>query len=142
ILPVNIFMYRAQAGALDPAMVFLPILLATTASTLVGLLSVALVQRLRLWDPVVLIYLLGGGLLLGLFMGFLGGLSAVALQELSSLLGNLTLFGLIIAFLLIGALRRVPVYDAFIEGAKEGFAVARDLLPYLVAMLCAIGVLR
>ena len=142
LLPVTIFMYRAQQGAADPTLVFLPILLATSASTLVGLLSVAIVQRLRLWDPVVLAYLLPGALLLGGFMALLATLSSAALAALSSLLGNLTLFGLVIAFLAIGALRRVPVYERFIEGAKEGFDVAKNLLPYLVAMLCAVGVLR
>ena len=142
LLPVTIFMYRAQQGAPDPTLVFLPILLATSASTLVGLLSVALVQRLRLWDPVVLAYLLPLALGLGGFMALLATLSATALAALSSLLGNLALFGMIVVFLVVGALRRVRVYDAFIEGAKEGFDVARNLLPYLVAMLCAIGVLR
>jgi len=142
LLPVTIFMYRAQQGAADPTLIFLPILLATSASTLVGLLSVALVQRLKLWDPVVLAYLLPGALLLGGFMALLATLSSAALAALSSLLGNLVLFGLVIAFLVIGALRRVPVYERFIEGAKEGFDVAKNLLPYLVAMLCAIGVLR
>ncbi|WP_439860252.1 nucleoside recognition domain-containing protein [Pseudomonas sp. MBLB4136] len=142
LLPVSIFMYRVQQGADDPTLVFLPILLATSASTLAGLLAVALVQRLRLWDPVVLAYLVPGALLLGGFMALLGGMSATALAALSSLLGNLTLFGLILLFLLVGALRRVPVYENFIEGAKEGFDVAKSLLPYLVAMLCAIGVLR
>ncbi|MEO5738480.1 MAG: nucleoside recognition domain-containing protein [Variovorax sp.] len=142
LLPVTIFMYRAQQGAADPTMVFLPILLATSASTLVGLLSVALMQRLRLWDPVVLAYLLPGALLLGGFMALLGTLSAAALASLSSLLGNLALFGIVVVFLLVGALRRVKVYESFIEGAKEGFDVAKNLLPYLVAMLCAVGVLR
>lgn len=142
LLPVSIFMYRVQQGAEDPTLVFLPILLATSASTLAGLLSVALMQRLRLWDPVVLAYLIPGALLLGGFMALLGGLSAVALKELSSLLGNLTLFGLIFLFVLVGWLRKVPVYETFVEGAKEGFDVAKNLLPYLVAMLCAIGVLR
>ena len=142
LLPVTIFMYRAQQGAHDPTLVFLPILLATSASTLVGLLSVAFMQLLRLWDPVVLAYLLPGALLLGGFMALLTTLSAAALASLSSLLGNLTLFGLILAFLLIGAWRRVKVYESFIEGAKEGFDVAKNLLPYLVAMLCAVGVLR
>ena len=142
LLPVTIFIYRAQQGAPDPTMVFLPILLATSASTLVGLLSVAVMQRLRLWDPVVLAYLVPGALLLGAFMAFLAGLSATALSALSSLMGNLTLFGIIIAFLLAGAVKRVPVYEAFVEGAKEGFDVAKSLLPYLVAMLCAVGVLR
>ena len=142
LLPVTIFMYRAQQGATDPTLVFLPILLATSVSTLVGLLSVAVMQRLRLWDPVVLAYLIPGALLLGGFMALLGSLSAVALAGLSSILGNLTLFGVIIVFLVIGALKRVQVYEAFIEGAKEGFDVAKGVLPYLVAMLVAVGVLR
>ncbi len=142
LLPVTIFMYRAQQGAADPTLVFLPILLATSASTLVGLLSVALMQRLRLWDPVVLAYLIPGALLLAGFMAVLGTLSATALAQLSSLLGNLTLFSLIVLFLIVGALKKVPVYESFVEGAKEGFDVARNLLPYLVAMLCAVGVLR
>ncbi|WP_287031129.1 nucleoside recognition domain-containing protein [Pseudomonas sp. UBA6310] len=142
LLPVNIFMYRAQQGAPDPTLVFLPILLATSASTLVGLFSVAFMQRLKLWDPVVLAYLVPGALILGGFMGVLATLSATALAALSSLLGNLCLFGLIMLFLLLGALKRVPVYESFVEGAKEGFDVARSLLPYLVAMLCAVGVLR
>jgi spore maturation protein SpmA len=142
LLPVTIFMYRAQQGAPDPTLVFLPILLATSASTLVGLLSVALMQRLRLWDPVVLAYMIPGALALGAFMALLAGLSATALGALSSLLGNLTLFGIILLFLLLGAIKRVPVYEQFIEGAREGFDVAKSLLPYLVAMLCAVGVLR
>ncbi|MGU1457372.1 nucleoside recognition domain-containing protein [Pseudomonas aeruginosa] len=142
LLPVTIFMYRAQQGTADPTLVFLPILLATSASTLAGLLSVALMQRLRLWDPVVLAYLIPGALLLAGFMAVLGTLSATALAQLSSLLGNLTLFSLIVLFLIVGALKKVPVYESFVEGAKEGFDVARNLLPYLVAMLCAVGVLR
>jgi spore maturation protein SpmA len=153
LLPVTIFMYRAQQGAPDPTLVFLPILLATSCSTLMGLLSVAFMQRLRLWDPVVLAYLIPGAqvvlaylipgaLALGGFMALLATLSATALASLSSILGNLTLFGLIILFLVVGALRKVKVYEAFVEGAKEGFDVAKGLLPYLVAMLCAVGVLR
>ena len=142
LLPVSIFMYRVQQGAADPTLVFLPILLATSASTLAGLLAVALMQRLRLWDPVVLAYLLPSALLLGAFMALLASLSATALAQLSSLLGNLSLFGLILLFLLVGWWRKVAVYESFIEGAQEGFNVARDLLPYLVAMLCAVGVLR
>ncbi|MFK3908933.1 nucleoside recognition domain-containing protein [Pseudomonas monteilii] len=142
LLPVTIFMYRTQQGAPDPTLVFLPILLATSVSTVVGLLSVAVMQRLRLWDPVVLAYMVPGALLLGGFMAFLATLSTSALALLSSILGNLTLFGVIMLFLVIGALRRVKVYEAFVEGAKEGFDVAKSLLPYLVAMLCAVGVLR
>lgn len=142
LLPVSIFMYRAQQGAADPTLVFLPILIATSASTLTGLLSVAWMQRLRLWDPVALAYLGGGALLLGGLLAGLASLSAAALASVSALVGNLALSGVIIAFLLAGAIKKVPVYEAFIDGAKDGFSVARDLLPYLVAMLCAVGVLR
>lgn len=142
LLPVTIFMYRAQQGAADPTLVFLPILIATSASTLAGFLAVALVQRLKLTDPVVLGWLGGTAIVLGVLMAFLASLSATALASLSSLLGNLVLFVLILLFLLWGAWRRVPVYESFVEGAKEGFDVAKNLLPYLVAMLCAVGVLR
>ena len=142
LLPVSIFMYRVQQGAADPTMVFLPILLATSASTLAGLVSVAFMQRLRLWDPVVLAWLGGSALFLGGFIAVLGTLSAAALSSLSSLLGNLIMFGVIMGFLIAGAIRKVAVYESFIDGAKQGFEVARNLLPYLVAMLCAVGVLR
>jgi len=142
LLPVTIFMYRAQAGAHDPTLVFLPILLATSASTLAGFLSVAWMQRLKLWDPVVLAWLGGGVVLLGGLIALLASLGAAALASLSGLLGNLLLFGVIVLFVSLGAYRKVPLFDSFVEGARQGFEVARDLLPYLVAMLCAVGVLR
>jgi spore maturation protein SpmA len=142
LLPVSIFVYRVQQGAADPTLVFLPILLATSASTLAALLSVAFMQRLKLHDPVVLAWLAGVALLLGGLMALLAGLSATALAAFSSLLGNLALFATILLFVLAGLVRRVPVYEAFIDGARQGFDVARDILPYLVAMLCAIGLLR
>lgn len=142
LLPVSIFMYRAQQGAPDPTLVFLPILLATSASTLAGFLSVAFMQRLKLRDPMIMGWLLGAALLLGGFIALLSTMSAAALAALSSVLGNAVLFGLILLFLLAGAWRRVPVYEAFVDGAREGFEVAKNLLPYLVAMLCAVGVLR
>jgi len=142
LLPVSIFMYRAQQGAVDPTLVFLPILLATSASTMAGFFSVAFAQRIKLNDPVVITWMLAIATLLSTFILFLSHLSAAALGAFSSLLGNAVLFGLIITFLLVGILKRVPVYESFIEGAKEGFDVAKNLLPYLVAMLCAVGVLR
>lgn len=142
LLPVTIFMYRAQQGAADPTMVFLPILLATTASSLTGLLVVAFMQRLKLYDPVVLAWGAGLALVIGSLMALLGSLSSAALGATSSLMGNLTLFGIIMIFLLAGARKKVPVYECFVEGAKEGFEISKNLLPYLVAMLCAIGVLR
>ncbi len=142
LLPVTVFVYRAQAGAHDPTLVFLPILLAHFAANLTGLLSVAWMQRLRLRDPVVLAWLGGGGLLLAGFIALLSSLTAAALASLSGLLGNLMLFGVIIAFLCAGAWRRVPLFETFVDGARQGFEVAKDLLPYLIAMLCAVGVLR
>lgn len=142
LLPVTIFMYRAQQGAADPTLVFLPILLATTASSLAGLLAVSVMQRLKLWQPAVLAYLLVAALALGLLMTTLAGMSAQALAAASTLVGNLTLFSIVMMFLVVGALRGVRVYDAFIEGAKEGLSFTITLLPYLIAMLVAVGVLR
>ncbi|MGN6517835.1 MAG: nucleoside recognition domain-containing protein [Dokdonella sp.] len=142
LLPVSIFMYRAQAGAHDPTLVFVPILLATSASTLAGFLAVAFVQKLELRDPLVLVCLLAAAVLLSAFVSALIALPAAALAPLSSLLGNFTLFAIVLAFLVVGAWRKVPVYESFVDGARLGFEVARDLLPYLVAMLCAVGVLR
>lgn len=142
LIPVSIFMYRLQQGASDPTMVFLPILLATCASSLAGLLVVCLVQRIRLWDPVLLLWL---GSLLALFVVFISSLatlSVVALNEVSSLMGSLSLLLIIFCFLFVGWWQKIPVYDSFIEGAKGGFNVGKELLPYLVAMLCAIGLLR
>jgi spore maturation protein SpmA len=142
LLPVTIFMYRAQQGAPEPAMVFLPILLATAASGLAALLSVMVMQRIRFSDPVLLAWLGGGTVLLGGLMAFLATLSGAALSALSSLTGNLALLVIIVGFLIAGWWRKVSVYETFIEGAKEGFDVAYKLLPYLVAMLCAVGLLR
>ncbi|MDE2149736.1 MAG: spore maturation protein [Gammaproteobacteria bacterium] len=142
LLPVTIFMYRAQAGASDPTLVFVPILLATSASTLAGFAAVATVQRLRVWEPVVLAWLGAGAVVLATLFWLLAGLAPAARAATSSLAGNLLLFSVILAFLIAGAWRRVNVYDAFVRGARQGFDISRDLLPYLVAMLCAIGVLR
>ncbi|MGM0833287.1 MAG: nucleoside recognition domain-containing protein [Pseudomonadota bacterium] len=142
LLPVTIFIYRAQQGAAEPTLVFLPILLATSASSLAGLLAVSLMQRLKLWQPVVLAYLVAAALALGLLITTLAGMSAQALAAASTLVGNLTLFSIVMMFLVVGALRGVRVYDAFIEGAKEGVSFTVTLLPYLIAMLVAVGVLR
>ena len=142
LLPISIFMYRLQQGAPDPTMVFLPILLATTASSVAGLLAVAIVQRIRLWDPILLLWFGTAIALLAIFMASLATLTASALNHFSSLLGNLSLLAVIFLFLFVGWRKKIPLYDSFIEGAKGGYAVARDLLPYLLAMLCAIGLLR
>jgi spore maturation protein SpmA len=142
LIPVSIFMYRLQQGAADPTLVFLPILLATSASTLTGFLSVAWMQRIPLRDPVILLWMAGITLFLGSIMAGALTLSSAALSQVSALTGNLVLFGIIIVFLAFGARRKIDVYETFVTGAREGFDIAKDLLPYLVAMLCAVGVLR
>ncbi|MDH5191295.1 MAG: spore maturation protein [Gammaproteobacteria bacterium] len=142
LLPVTIFLFRAQQGSADPTAVFIPILLATSASTITGLLAVAWFQRLKIFDAVILTYFAGFAILMALFVTYLGSLSATLLSEKSSLFGNLILFGVIILFLTAGIFKRINTYDAFIEGAKEGFDVAVKLIPFLVGMLVAIGVLR
>ena len=142
LLPVTIFMYRAQQGAADPTAVFIPILMATSASTLAGLIAVAWVQRINLFDRVILAYLFGFAVLMAMLATFLLAQPAEQMASTSSLLGNLILFSIIMLFLGAGWWRRINVYDAFIDGAKEGFDVAVRLIPFLVGMLVAIGVLR
>jgi spore maturation protein SpmA/spore maturation protein SpmB len=142
LLPVTIFLYRAQQGSTEPAAVFLPILMATSASTLVGLLSVAWVQRLRLWDPVVLAWFGGFAVLLAALLSWIVGLPSDLLTARSAFIGNLLLFCLIVLFLLSGVQRRLDCYALFVEGAKEGFNVAVTIIPFLLAMLVGIGVFR
>jgi spore maturation protein SpmA len=142
LLPVTIFMYRAQSGAANPTDVFLPILIATTASTLVGLLTVAWFQRLPVFSKVVMAYLLGlSALAAGLAFGILM-LPKDDQALYSSASANLLLFMVIMGFVLWAAIKRVPVYEAFIKGAKQGFETAIHIVPYLVAMLVAISLLR
>jgi spore maturation protein SpmA len=142
VIPVAIFTYRATLGAADPTDVFLPLLIATTCSTLTGLVVTALVQRLRLRDPVILAYVLGLLALVGGLVAYFSQLDREAMQAQSSLLSNFIIFTVIIAFMILAVRRRVSLYESFIDGAKEGFGVAIGIIPYLVAMLVAIGVLR
>jgi spore maturation protein SpmA len=141
LLPVTIFTYRAQMGAVDPTDVFVPILMATYCSTLAGFLFVALVQRIRL-DSVVLAWIGGLTLAVGSMAAWFLRLPAQEMAARSSLVGNLVLIGLIATFLLGALVKRVNAYEAFIEGAKDGFQTAVTIIPYLVAMLVAIGMLR
>ncbi|QDF75686.1 MULTISPECIES: nucleoside recognition domain-containing protein [Shewanella] len=142
LVPVTVFLYRAQQGAEAPADIFLPILLATTASTLVGVLVVALYQRISLFNSVILGY---GALLLAAMSAlvfYLGTLTVTAIGEFSTTMGNGILVLLIFSFILVAGLRKVAVYDEFVSGAKEGFTQAVQLIPYLLAMLLAIALLR
>lgn len=142
IIPISIMTFRAQLGAANPSDVFLPILLTTYIATLVALIAVAMVQRINLLDPVILAYLIGVTSLVAAALYFFKGLPQEQVQSISNVVANVTLFGVISSFILMGLFRRINVYDAFIEGAKEGFAVAIRIVPYLIAILVAIGVFR
>ncbi len=142
LMPVTIFLYRAQQGAENPTSVFIPILLATSASTITGVLAVAWAQRLKILDPVVLAYLAGFTVLMAGIIGYLSSLPSQHLVKQSSLIGNLALFSIIMIFLTVGFFRKIDIYDTFIEGAKNGFDVAIKIIPYLIGMLVAIGVIR
>jgi spore maturation protein SpmA len=142
VFPMAILLYRAQLGSEDPAAVFVPILLSTSASTLAGLLITAWIQRIRLLDGVLLLYLgLAFSALLALVGWFLT-LSAQELQRQSSLLANFMILALVLGFLIVAHFREVNVYERFVEGAKQGFETAIGIIPYLLAMLVAIGLLR
>ncbi|MBA6293857.1 spore maturation protein [Colwellia sp. MB3u-70] len=142
LFPVTVFVYRAQQGALNPTDVFVPILLATFASTLAGLFAVAFVQKIKIYQQVILLYLAAGIALVGGVVVYFSTLSAELLAQQSSLMGNLLIFSTLISFLFVALKRKVNVYDSFIEGAKQGFETSIKIIPYLLAMLCAIGVFR
>ena len=142
VIPISIMVYRAQAGAANPSDIFLPTLLATFINSLVGLIVVGVVQRINLLDKVVLAYILGLTAMIAATIWYFVGLPQEQVQALSNLIANLILFGVISSFILLGLVRRINVYEVFIEGAKEGFNVAIRIIPYLVAILVAIGVLR
>ena len=142
LFPMAIFFYRLQQGAANPTDVFVPILMATSASTLVGLATVAWIQRLPWRDSVLLAHVAGFFAVAGSLVAYLLTLSVNELQQQSALIANLLLLLLIMTFLLVAHRRGVAVYDTFISGAKEGFGLAVNLIPYLLAMLVAIAALR
>jgi spore maturation protein SpmA len=142
LVPISILTFRAQLGAVNPADVFVPILIATYIADLFGLLLVASIQRLNIWNPIVLGWL---GALTAVIAGIVwhfARLDPAAVAVQSAVLANSILIGLIALFLIAGAVRRIPMYEVFIEGAKEGFQVAIGIVPYLVAILVAVGALR
>jgi Uncharacterized membrane protein, required for spore maturation in B.subtilis. len=142
IIPTTILAFRASYGAAQPTDVFIPILLATTVATLAGIIITAAWQRIDLFQP-MLVGVMGalvGGVAL-IIWGF-GLMDKDTMGTVTSLVGNLILLGIILAFILAGLFKKVNVYDAFIDGAKEGFTTAVKIIPYLVAILVAIGVFR
>ncbi len=141
-IPISIMMYRSQAGAANPTDVFLPILLATFISTMVGIVALCLRQRIRLLDPVLLTWLLGMAAVIFGTVWVFSGMDGKAVERWSGFVANFLLFSVIIAFLGAGLVKRVNMYEAFIEGAREGFRTAVTIIPYLVAILVAIGMFR
>jgi len=142
LFPVTIFTYRAQLGAVNPTDVFIPILLATYMSTLGGLLAVAFVQKINLLDKVVMAYLGGFTLLVAGIISYFSSLPQQQMLEQSALMSNVILYTLVVVFIFGAIHKGINAYEAFIDGAKEGFQTAITIIPYLVAMLVAIGVFR
>jgi spore maturation protein SpmB len=142
IIPISVMVYRAQMGAADPADIFIPILLATFFSTLVGVISVSIYQKIKLFDKVILAYLGGLSLFIIGIIAWMSTLSKDQVTLYSQVASNLILFSTIISFIALGVIRKINVYQTFIEGAKDGFSTAIKIIPYLVAILVAIGVFR
>lgn len=142
IVPISIMAIRAAKGAKDPTDVFVPLLLATYFSTLAGLLAVSIIQKINLLNKVVLSYVGGITLFIALVIWRLNSLDQPYVEVISRLAGNFILFLFIILFIWAGLRKKINIYESFIEGAKEGFGVAIKIIPYLVAMLVAIGVFR
>lgn len=142
LVPLSVMVYRAQMGAANPSDVFLPILIATYFSTLIGLIAVCLKQKINLFDKVIFSSLAGLTLLIGGIIWFFMGLSPEKVSLYSSFGANFILFSIITGFILAGIYKRINIYEAFIEGAKEGFRTAVAIIPYLVAILVAIAIFR
>jgi len=142
IIPISIMVYRTQLGAANPSDIFIPILLATFCSTLAGIIAVSVQQRINLFNKVVLLYLGTFTLIVSGIIWYFTTIPQEQVTTISSVAGNVILFGIIISFILLGIRKRINVYETFIEGAKEGFGIAVKIIPYLVAILVGIGVFR
>mgnify|MGYP000295618541 FL=1 len=142
LIPISIMVYRAQLGAAQPTDVFVPILLATFFSTLAGIIAVSLYQRIKLLNRTILLFLGGTSLVIAGIIYFFSMLSRQQIDIYSTTTANVFLFVIIIGFIVAGMRKKINVYDAFVEGAKEGFTTAVRIIPYLVAILVAIGVFR
>lgn len=142
LIPISIIMYRAQAGAANPTDVFMPILVATFIATFVGIIALCLKQRISLKDPVLLAWLCGLAAIVGGMVWYFSSLAPSDVQKYSSFAANFLLFSVIAGFLIAGLRKRINMYETFIEGAKEGFQTAVKIIPYLVAILVAIGMFR
>lgn len=142
LFPISIFTYRAQLGAANPTDVFIPILIATYMSTLVGLLTVAWAQRINLLDKTIMAYLGAITLAVASLVAYFAGLDQATMLKQSALLSHISLLSIVSAFLIAAAYKKLNVYELFITGAKQGFHTAINIIPYLIAMLVAFGMFR
>lgn len=142
LIPISIMVYRAQLGASQPTDVFVPILLATFFSTLAGIITVSIYQRINLLNRTILLFLGGTSLLIGGIIYFFTTLGRAQIDAYSTTFANVFLFVIIVGFILAGVRKKINVYNAFVDGAKEGFQTAVRIIPYLVAILVSIGVFR
>lgn len=142
IIPVSIMVYRAQMGAANPTDIFIPILLATFFSTVVGIAVTSMFQKINLFNRTILLFLGGMCLLVAAIIWGFAQMDKETMNVVSSLVANVLLMTIIVSFIIAGMRKRINVYDAFIEGAKEGFSTAVRIIPYLVAILVGIGVFR
>ena len=142
LIPITIMMYRAQMGAANPSDVFLPIMLATFSSTLVAILTVCCKQRINIFQRNLLLFFGGLGIFIGGLIWLFNSLEQEQVSLYSTLFANTLLFSIICGFIISGIRKKINVYDTFIEGAKEGFQTAITIIPYLIAVLVAIGIFR
>jgi len=142
IIPISIMVYRVQLGAANPSDIFIPILLATYFSTIAGLISVSIMQKINLFDKVIMAYLGGLTAFVVILIAYFSSLEKEQITAISTQVSNIFLFSIIIIFILMAVRKKVNVYESFIEGGKDGFQIAIRIIPYLVAILVAIGVFR
>lgn len=142
LIPMSVLLYRTQLGAAQPTDVFIPILLATTISTVAGLIATSIYQRINLFNRTMLLFLLAVVAFISLGTVGVAQLTRVQVELFSTTLANVLLFTIIVLFIISGVIKRINVYEAFVEGAKEGFTTAVRIIPYLVAILVAVGVFR
>jgi len=142
IIPVTIIVYRTQLGASNPADIFIPLMIATFVATMAGLISVSIVQKINLFDRVIVAYLGGLTAIVAGIIIFFTGLPKEQITSVSTFAANFILIIVIVLFITLAMVKKVNVYDAFIEGAKEGFGIAVKIIPFLVAILVGIGIFR
>ncbi len=142
IVPISILVYRTQLGSTNPADIFIPILIATFAATLAGIISVGIVQRINLLNKNILIFLGGFTLLIAFITWYFSIIPSDKVKNISLVVSNFIILFLIVLFIIFGLLKKINVYETFIDGAKEGFQIAVKIIPYLVAILVAIAIFR